>query len=678
MIDTNQMKIHFDHSAIARDFAIYEIRRDSGNYYQSKIPDFALEECHARAVAYEYGSTCYILYARNEAEKHALKQKLESCESDFCIHEISSQQLAETGQHLLAQLLCNAIPSFKTNHAEFHNLTGKLYCQDAAWTRQRKDFLVGFWALEISFTRDCCIRLRVQTFRNTRLGMNDSGKAQYLFDPKHYVLRRALYSERQEPGDRFVQGAYHPKRKNNIPFLLFGSLTEYQKCKIGVLHCFLQDVQQFLSAYIQLTPVALDENQHASTACPTESMDTIRQRIQSVRLFWEDTVQNEQSAALLSLLQQELLQYSGVTLQDGVPQKGDALLRIIHHQAYYEDCPEQDPYPHAPRDCIVQHITAEDFQLTGKNQRCSQPKENYNLRKILQELAIKIDVFQRRMTCYPWPALGFSAPVSFVMAEAKDKKPSRFYMLRVYPNGALSFHTWEQNLLENTTEQEKIAQRFTTASGYFDRSVQGLIFEDEDNIHTIYDTDLFTLPNMQALEQLLRKTPDDEILSTQPIAEAIQEYTVSASEKEKESCKQKLLAIEQCGKLASRKQLRQLLNVRTKLGKQLNMFIFDRTGILIGDNKKSKENRERLFGGVLGIRHFIRDDAQYYYSGYVDKALNRSLPHACRIRKVCSTGHILHFERYLPLLEVDFVRASGWTVLPFPFKYLREWMAKQH
>lgn len=63
---------------------------------------------------------------------------------------------------------------------------------------------------------------------------------------------------------------------------------------------------------------------------------------------------------------------------------------------------------------------------------------------------------------------------------------------------------------------------------------------------------------------------------------------------------------------------------------------------------------------------------------YSDKALNRSLPHACRVRKVCSTGHILHFKRYLPLLEVDFVRASGWTVLPFPFKYLREWMAKQH
>ena len=678
MTDTNQMEIRFDHSAIARDFVIFEIRRDSGNYYYSKIPDFALAECHARAVAYESGSTCYILYSRNEAEKHALKHKLESCEEDFRIQEISSQQLAETGRHLLAQLLCNAIPCLETKQAGFHNLTGKLYYQDAAWTRRRKELLVGFWALEISFTRNCCVRLRVQTFRNTRLGMNDSGKPQYLFDPNHYVLRRALHSERREPGDRFVKGAYQPKRKNNIPFLLFGSLAEYQTCKIGVLHRFLQDVQQLLSAYIQLTPMALDETQHAGTACPTDSMDTIRQRVQSVRLFWEDTVQNEQSAALLDLLRQELLQYSSVTLQDGMPQKGDALLRIIHHQEYYEDCPEQDPYPNAPRDCIVQHITVEDFQLTGKNQRRSRPKEDYNLRKILQELAIKIDVFQRHMTCYSWPALGFSVPVSFVMATAKDRKPDRFFMLRVHPDGELVFDTWAQSLLENTTEKEKIAQCFTTSSDHFDWSVQGLIFEDEDNIHTIYNTDRFTLPNMQALEQLLRKTPDGELLATQPIAEAIREYAVSAPEEEQEPCWQKLLVIERLGARASRKQLRQLLNLKTKLGKQLNQVILGKTDILIGDNKKGKENREWLFGGVLGIRHFIQGSTQYYYSGYIDKTLNRSLPHACRLRKICSTGQVLHFERYLPLLEVDFVRASGWTVLPFPFKYLREWMAKQH
>ena len=251
-------------------------------------------------------------------------------------------------------------------------------------------------------------------------------------------------------------------------------------------------------------------------------------------------------------------------------------------------------------------------------------------------------------------------------------------MLRVHPDGELVFDTWAQSLLENTTEKEKIAQCFTTSSDHFDWSVQGLIFEDEDNIHTIYNTDRFTLPNMQALEQLLRKTPDGELLATQPIAEAIREYAVSAPEEEQEPCWQKLLVIERLGARASRKQLRQLLNLKTKLGKQLNQVILGKTDILIGDNKKGKENREWLFGGVLGIRHFIQGSTQYYYSGYIDKTLNRSLPHACRLRKICSTGQVLHFERYLPLLEVDFVRASGWTVLPFPFKYLREWMAQQH
>ena len=111
--------------------------------------------------------------------------------------------------------------------------------------------------------------------------------------------------------------------------------------------------------------------------------------------------------------------------------------------------------------------------------------------------------------------------------------------------------------------------------------------------------------------------------------------------------------------------------------KQINRFIFEESGVLIGNALKSARNKEALFGGVLGIRHFCKDDAQYYYSGYLGKSINRSFPHACRIRKVCSTGQTLQFQRYLPLLEVDFIRANGWTVIPFPFKYLREWRLQQ-
>ena len=42
------------------------------------------------------------------------------------------------------------------------------------------------------------------------------------------------------------------------------------------------------------------------------------------------------------------------------------------------------------------------------------------------------------------------------------------------------------------------------------------------------------------------------------------------------------------------------------------------------------------------------------------------------MRKVISLGEELEYEEALPLMAVEFVRNSQYTVLPFPFKYLRE------
>lgn len=211
----------------------------------------------------------------------------------------------------------------------------------------------------------------------------------------------------------------------------------------------------------------------------------------------------------------------------------------------------------------------------------------------------------------------------------------------------------------------------------FDTTIKGLVYEEEDNINIIYDTDHYTLPNMQDLELVLSATRDDEQIPIKPLVETIQKYACSLSGTERARCQIILDEINQYGMQVSRKELRHILNLKSNLGKQINQFIFEESGVLIGNALKSARNKEALFGGVLGIRHFCKDNAQYYYSGYLGKSINRSLPHACRIRKVCSTGQTLQFERYLPLLEVDFIRANGWTVIPFPFKYLREWRLQQ-
>lgn len=250
-------------------------------------------------------------------------------------------------------------------------------------------------------------------------------------------------------------------------------------------------------------------------------------------------------------------------------------------------------------------------------------------------------------------------------------------MLRVQPGGELYFESWQQSFCEDNSEREKISAAFETPYGKFDTTIKGLVYEEEDNIHIIYDTDHYTLPNMQDLELVLSATRDDEQIPIKPLVETIQKYACSLSGNERERCQIILDAINQHGMKVSRKELRHILNLKSNLGKQINRFIFEETGVLIGNALKSARNKEAIFGGVLGIRHFCQNNAQYYYSGYFGKSINRSLPHACRIRKVCSTGQTLQFERYLPLLEVDFIRANGWTVIPFPFKYLREWRLQQ-
>jgi hypothetical protein len=44
------------------------------------------------------------------------------------------------------------------------------------------------------------------------------------------------------------------------------------------------------------------------------------------------------------------------------------------------------------------------------------------------------------------------------------------------------------------------------------------------------------------------------------------------------------------------------------------------------------------------------------------------------MRKVISLGEELEYEEALPLMAVEFVRNNQYTVLPFPFKYLREYI----
>ena len=86
-----------------------------------------------------------------------------------------------------------------------------------------------------------------------------------------------------------------------------------------------------------------------------------------------------------------------------------------------------------------------------------------------------------------------------------------------------------------------------------------------------------------------------------------------------------------------------------------------------------------MLSNLTEIQYFMDDNTDgkgiqsfNYYVGPPNKNLKLGISTSCAIRQVQAQNNI-EFEELLPLMSVEYVRAGQYTVLPFPFKYLREY-----
>lgn len=93
------------------------------------------------------------------------------------------------------------------------------------------------------------------------------------------------------------------------------------------------------------------------------------------------------------------------------------------------------------------------------------------------------------------------------------------------------------------------------------------------------------------------------------------------------------------------------------------------------DKLRGKVVRESLLSGCLDIRTYEEDGRTFYFVGDIGAGMQTTVGHAANIRELCIEGSgKVDIERVLPLMDVDFVRNGQLTVVPFPFKYLREYI----
>lgn len=673
---TNQMKLTFDLERIRQDFTLYSIAHEGKHDFKSPIPDMILQIGQALSVLYER-SCCYALFRSDSPQNQnsELKHLLEQHNKGLRIQKIDPRDLYH---NQLAQLLFNALPILGNQRSQYCNLCGKLYYPLTAHQRRSRGTLNSFSVLNFSITGQKCITMNLKTFSNASLFKANSGEPQYLFDSRSGALRRVLDSDKSTPGVRYIQKSLSPNTKNTLPFLAFDSSTHFRESKIGILHRFLKDVKTFLFPYLELTPLPIQESTHYIPEMH-ESLPAIRRLLAGIPIYLQDTVNSPESAQLKALLEYELDKYSELKISAGHPQPGSILFRIIHNPMYYINCNQPDPHYSEQSDYIIQHLTVEDFPLYGTQQGSSQ-KESPALKKVIQELAIKQDILCKTMSVFDWQQLKFTEPLTFAIAERSDSKsPCIYKRLTIDPDGQLHFDAWKQDSGIPDAFQDRIEAAFLTQNGKFDRSIEGLICFSSGPIHIIRSTDKITLPPMNELELILKKTVNEELLAVSPILETARRLYPSAEAKNQTNFAKAITSLEALGKLATRHQIKKAVNLRTNAGNMINCAYYTETGILIGNDIKQQEKMEQYFGAMLDIRWYQQDNAVYCFSGYRSKGLNSQFPHACRIREITAEdgsncGALV--EKLLPLLAIDFVRTSGWTVLPFPFKYLREWQPK--
>lgn len=208
-------------------------------------------------------------------------------------------------------------------------------------------------------------------------------------------------------------------------------------------------------------------------------------------------------------------------------------------------------------------------------------------------------------------------------------------------------------------------------------SVEGLVFSDINNIHAIVRTCEFTIPDIYKLNMALKETNPNTAVRKENLINMINAFSSEYPQYADET--NNLIAIiREQQPVLTKYEIRRFMNMQKKYAIYLNQYMRDKYGVWMHPRIQSLKNDEYLMSNIVNICCFKKDfvleegEEVYYYAG--EKSLRRSgVSRACIIRKIISEKK-MEFKDLLPLLSVEFVRNGQYTVVPFPFKYLREYI----
>lgn len=90
---------------------------------------------------------------------------------------------------------------------------------------------------------------------------------------------------------------------------------------------------------------------------------------------------------------------------------------------------------------------------------------------------------------------------------------------------------------------------------------------------------------------------------------------------------------------------------------------------------RKKENRMEILPSISGIKTFVLDNQRYYFCGIQTKGMKANQNNAVNIRHIEGYKGDVKFKELLSLTNTTLIRNGFISVIPFPIKYLNEYIA---
>ena len=106
-----------------------------------------------------------------------------------------------------------------------------------------------------------------------------------------------------------------------------------------------------------------------------------------------------------------------------------------------------------------------------------------------------------------------------------------------------------------------------------------------------------------------------------------------------------------------------------------NRFPLPNPDIFLTSSPKGNESKSNNFSGLCGINYYREEGTEFYNVGFVNvNDIQGVIPNASVIYKTTVFKGENFIDRFLETMSVIFVKHNNFTVVPFPVKYLREYI----